>query len=69
MIPGGAYEPPKAAGEHDTQFQANPNYVTTFEILIEVLPVLIKVFDETLIEFDKFVQECVHLMLLHNPSD
>ena len=34
MIPGGAYEPPKAVGEHETQFQANPNYVTTFENLI-----------------------------------
>ena len=26
----GAYEPPKAAKEHETQFHDNPNYVTTF---------------------------------------
>ena len=28
-IPG-AYEPPKAAKEHETQFHDNPNYVTVF---------------------------------------
>ena len=31
LVEPGAYEPPKAAKEHETQFHDNPNNVTTFE--------------------------------------
>ena len=32
LVLPGAYEPPKAVKEHETQFHDNPNYVTKFEI-------------------------------------